>query len=74
MKRLELFFENEDGKTVKYTLDYPVEPADPEAIHAAMDEVIEQNAFFSSGGDVVTKKGARIVENIVEEIDLGLEE
>lgn len=73
MKRLELIFENEEGKTVKYSLDQPVEPADPEMIHGAMDEVIEQNAFFSSGGDIVKKKGAQIVEHIVEEIDLGLE-
>lgn len=71
MKRIELFFENEDGKTVKYTLDEPVEPVDPEAVNAAMDEIIAQNAFDSSGGDIVAKKSARIVEHIIEEIDLG---
>ncbi len=72
MKRIELFFENEDGKTVKYTLDKPLEPVNPVTVNAAMDEIIAQNVFYSSGGDLVAKKGARIVENIIEEIDLGL--
>lgn len=72
MKRIELFFENEDGKTVKYTLDNPLEPVNPVSVNAAMDEIIAQNVFYSSGGDLVAKKGARIVENIIEEIDLGL--
>lgn len=72
MKRIELFFENEDGKTVTYTLDKPLEPVNPVTVNAAMDEIIAQNVFYSSGGDLVAKKGARIVENIIEEIDLGL--
>lgn len=72
MKKLELFFQNEEGKTVKYTLDYPIEPVNPQAINDAMDEIITQNAFQSSGGDLVAKTRARVVENIVDEIDLGL--
>jgi len=70
MKKLELKFYNEDGKTVTYSLDKPIEPADAEAVTAAMDEIIAQNAFKTSGGDLVKKKEARIVERNVEEIDL----
>ncbi|MBM7600145.1 hypothetical protein JOC34_002536 [Virgibacillus halotolerans] len=70
MKKIELKFENEDGKIVTYALDNPVEPVDPDEVNAAMDEIIAQNAFTSSGGDLVAKKSARIVENIVEEIEL----
>lgn len=73
MKRIELFFENMDGKTVKYTLDHPVEPVDASSVKAAMEEILEQNAFTSNGGDLTTIKSARIVENMVEEIDLQLE-
>lgn len=69
-KKLELKFENQDGKTVTYTLDNPVEPVDAVAVEAAMDEIITQNAFTSSGGDLVAKKGARIVERNVLDIDL----
>ncbi|WP_100009968.1 DUF2922 domain-containing protein [Lentibacillus sediminis] len=72
-KKLELKFRNEDGKMVTYSLDNPVEPADAVAVNAAMDEIITQNAFTSSGGNVVEKDSARIVERIVTEIDLGME-
>lgn len=72
MKRLELKFTNFDGKTVTYSLDQPVEPVDTEAVNAAMDEIIAQNAFTSTGGDIVAKKSARVVDRTVEEIDLGL--
>ncbi|CDO04955.1 hypothetical protein OPHB3_0826 [Oceanobacillus picturae] len=72
MKKLELKFTNFDGKTVTYSLDQPVEPVDTEAVNAAMDEIIAQNAFTSTGGDIVAKKSARVVDRTVEEIDLGL--
>jgi len=72
LKRIELQFENEDGKTVTYSLDEPVEPANPEAVNAAMDEVIAQNLFSSSGGNIVAKKGARIVERNVTDIDIDI--
>lgn len=71
MKNLELKFENEDGKTVTYSLEKPVEPVDPESVKSAMDEIIEQNAFTSAGGDLIAKKSARLVEHTVEEIELG---
>ncbi len=70
MKKLELFFENEEGKTVKHTLDKPVYPVDVEAVEAAMDEIISQNAFTSTGGDLVVKKSARVVETTIEDIEL----
>lgn len=74
MKRLELLFENFEGKTVTLTLDNPVDPANPEDINAAMDEILQQNVFDSSGGELVAKKGARIVERYVTDIDIGLDE
>lgn len=70
VKKIELFFENEEGKTVKYSLDKPIEPVNPETVNAAMDEIISQDTFESTGGRLVSKKSARIVENIVEEIEL----
>lgn len=71
MKKLELLFENEEGKTVTYALDEPVDPSDEAAINAAMDEIIAQDVFQTSGGDIVKKKGARIVERTVTEIEIG---
>lgn len=70
MKKIELKFENEDKKIVTFALDNPTEPVDPEEVKTAMDEIITQDVFTSGGGDLVSKKSARLVENIVEEIEL----
>ncbi len=64
-------FTNQDGKIVTYSLDKPIEPVNVASIHAAMDEIIAQNAFTSTGGDLIAKKSARLVERIVEDIELG---
>lgn len=73
MKKLEMRFENQEGRVVTYSLDYPTEPIDAEAVNAAMDQVIAQNAFTSSGGDLVGKRSARVIEQIVEDIELEME-
>ena len=70
MKKIELKFENEEGKTVTFSLDNPVEPVDPVQVNAAMDAILNENAFFSSSGDLVAKKSARIVERNVSEIEI----
>ncbi len=70
MKKIELKFENQDGKTVTVALDSPVEPVDPVAVNNAMDTILTENALFSSGGDLVAKKSARIVERNVTEIEI----
>ena len=70
MKKLELIFENEEGKRATYSLDQPVQPADAGAINAAMDEIIEQDVFMTTGGRLVKKQNARIVERIVEEVEI----
>lgn len=69
MKRLELIFENEDGKKSTYSIDNPIEPADAEAVENAMDEIVEQDLFMTSGGRLVKKVEARIVERTVTEIE-----
>ncbi|WP_087974769.1 DUF2922 domain-containing protein [Oceanobacillus rekensis] len=71
MKKLEMKFTNQDGKIVTYSLDKPIEPVNVATVHAAMDEIIAQNAFTSNGGDLIEKKSARLVERIVEDIELG---
>ncbi|MBY7144633.1 DUF2922 domain-containing protein [Virgibacillus sp. NKC19-3] len=70
-KKIELKFRNEDDKIVTYALDNPIEPVDPETVNTVMDEIIEQNAFTSTGGDVIRKESARVVERTVEDIELG---
>lgn len=70
MKKIDLLFENEEGRTVTYSLNEPIEPADPVAVNEAMDTIIAENIFETSGGAIVKKKGARIVDRQVEEIDI----
>ncbi len=69
-KKLELKFANEAGSVVTISLDNPIEPVDPLAVSAAMDEIITQNAFSSSGGNLTGKSGARIVERTINDITI----
>ncbi|MEC1741779.1 DUF2922 domain-containing protein [Schinkia azotoformans] len=71
-KKLELQFTNFEGKTATISIDDPIEPVEAAAVSAAMDAIIAANIFTSTGGDLVAKKGARVVERNVTEVDLGL--
>ena len=70
-KTLELQFLNTAGKTVKISVDSPVEPVDQIALNAAMDQILAANIFISTDGEFVSKKGARIIDRTVTEIVLG---
>lgn len=69
-RTLELIFGNMEGRTVRLTLESPIEPVDPQQISQVMDQIIDKNVFDSSGGDLVEKRGACIVERSVEVIEL----
>ncbi|WP_407701316.1 DUF2922 domain-containing protein [Virgibacillus dakarensis] len=69
LKKLELKFLNEHGKIVTYALETPIEPVAPTAVKSEMKEILVQNSFTGSGGDLVSIKGARFVEHNVEEIE-----
>ncbi len=69
-KVLELQFLNTEGKTVKINVDSPIDPVDPIAITTAMDNILASNIFFTSGGEFVAKKGARVVERNVTDVEL----
>ena len=70
MKKIELRFRNADDKLVRFELDNPVDPIDPVVVNEAMDAIIAENVFTSSGGDLLEKESARIVQQLVEEIEL----
>lgn len=69
-KTLEMRFKNEEGKNATISVDEPIEPVDPAAVSAAMDAILASNAFFTNGGDLVSKVDARVVERNVEEVEL----
>ncbi|MFC7393111.1 DUF2922 domain-containing protein [Scopulibacillus cellulosilyticus] len=70
-KTLDLLFENVKGDTVRISLDDPIDPINPVSVNAAMDTIIQAGAFTSSGGDLVKKKGARVIERNINDISLG---
>lgn len=69
-KKLELLFDNTEGRLVTIALDDPIEPVDGNAVQTAMATIINEAALTSSGGDVVAIRGARLVERTVTEIAL----
>jgi hypothetical protein len=69
-KTLELHFLNTEGKTVKVNIDSPKEPVDQLTLSTAMDQILASNIFITTGGDFVSKKGARMVDRNVTEITL----
>ena len=70
-KTLELLFLNMEGKMVKVNVDSPIDPIDQQALSTAMDQLLASNIFMTNGGEFVSKKGARIVDRNVTEIELG---
>ncbi|WP_456277525.1 DUF2922 domain-containing protein [Bacillus sp. AK128] len=67
-KTLQLQFLNQENKTVTIGIDNPIEPVDPVALNATMDTILSANVFVTAGGELVSKKGARIVERNVAEV------
>lgn len=70
MRQLQLRFRNVAGRIVTFTLDAPKEPVNVTDVNEAMDEIIQENVFTSTGGDLVSKHSARIVERTVDEIEI----
>ncbi|MEH7238869.1 DUF2922 domain-containing protein [Bacillus sp. JJ1562] len=68
-KTLEMQFINEDGKTATVSIENPIEPVDAVAVSAAMDLIVSTNVFLTSGGPIIEKKGARLVERNVESLE-----
>jgi hypothetical protein len=69
-KKIELIFKNEAGKNVVLSLDNPTEPVNPALVAQVMEQVIAEQAFVSSGGALVSKYAARIVERNVTDIQI----
>ncbi|KON88192.1 hypothetical protein AF332_16190 [Sporosarcina globispora] len=69
-KSLEMTFLSEMGKPTKLSVDNPIEPIDPAAVKAAMEQIITVNAFDGNGGDLVSAEGARLVERNVTDFEL----
>ncbi|WP_442596460.1 DUF2922 domain-containing protein [Neobacillus sp. D3-1R] len=69
-KTLELQFSTELGGTARVSLDNPKEPIDPAAVKLAMNQILSAGVFYSTTGNLVAVKGARVIERNVTDYEL----
>ncbi|MBM6646082.1 DUF2922 domain-containing protein [Bacillus sp. RIT 809] len=69
MQVLELVFVKEDGKTVIFSIDNPITPVNELVVNQVMDTILS-SSVFSSIGENTRKKGARLVEKTVSEVQI----
>ena len=62
MKILRMVFANEGGNNVTFSLRNPKDPITAAEVQAVMDNIIAKNVFNSTGGDLVSKVRAEIVD------------
>jgi len=67
-KKLELVFKNQMDRTSRISVDEPREDLTELEITEAMNALIEKNIFKTSGGDLKTISGARIITTQIEEL------
>lgn len=68
--KLEMTFKNELDRTMRLSLDDPrVDVTDAE-VSTAMNLIVNKNIFNSSGGDLVSAVGAKIVTTDVQELTI----
>ncbi|MGO1653115.1 DUF2922 domain-containing protein [Senegalia sp. (in: firmicutes)] len=67
-KKLELIFKNQMDRTSRISVDEPREDLTEFEITEAMNALIEKNIFKTSGGDLKTISGARIITTQIEEL------
>lgn len=65
---LQMRFVTQAGNRVTISLDNPKDNLTEAEVTAAMDQIIAKNIFVTSGGDLVTKDNAQIVDRTVSVI------
>lgn len=66
--RLEMIFQNQEGRRVTLSVQDPKEDLTPEEVQGAMELVVDKNVFDSTGGSLVRLQSARLVTRGVEEL------
>ncbi|MBW3491706.1 DUF2922 domain-containing protein [Bacillus sp. FDAARGOS_1420] len=69
MQVLELIFVKEDGKTVALSIDNPITPVNELVVNQVMDTILA-SSVFSSISENTRKKGARLIEKNVSEVQI----
>jgi aromatic ring-opening dioxygenase catalytic subunit (LigB family) len=69
-KTLVMVFKNADGKNASISIAAPREDLDAVEVVQAMQEIIDNNVFVTSGGDLVEIAAARVVSREVTELEV----
>lgn len=67
-KTLQMTFANEDNGRVTISILDPRDDLVPAEVETAMNEIITGNIFESTGGDLISVVGARIISRAVTEL------
>jgi hypothetical protein len=67
---LVMTFLNREGARTSLTVPAVKDDITEAEVSTAMDAVIVKNVFYSSGGDLITKHSAQIVERNVTELSV----
>ena len=65
---LRMSFLNQGGNNVTISLDNPKEDLTAAEVQTAMDLIIARNIFTSSGGDLISKAYARVIDTTTTEL------
>lgn len=65
---LRMVFKNESGGNFTISLDNPVNTITVANIEAVMDLIINRNVFASTGGALVAKADAKIIDRTVNDL------
>lgn len=65
---LRMVFLNQLNKQVTINLSNPKDTLDAATVQGVMDTVIAKNIFTSTGGDLVSKVSARIIDTTTNEL------
>lgn len=69
-KTLELQFATEMGGTARLTVDNPKEPIDVAEVKQSMEQIVTAGVFFSTTGNLVAVKSARVIERNVTDYEI----
>jgi hypothetical protein len=69
-KTLELQFATEMGGTARISIDNPKEPIEIATVKDSMNQIIAAGVFFSPTGNLVSVKGARVIEREVTDYEI----
>ncbi|RBP44178.1 DUF2922 domain-containing protein [Garciella nitratireducens] len=68
--KLEMIFKNEEGRTSKLSVEDARSDLTEVEINGIMDEILQQNLFTSSGGDLIKKEKAQLITTEITEFSI----